>query len=261
MKGFRVAPRGLRACSGERRQDFELVATGDPPGRVDDFTRFVGWAVAGGAARATTGRPTSWWCRRSPRRGWAGRRWRRWPAGRPVVASRIGGLPFTVADGATGLLCEPGDPADLARKIETLLDDPGLRRRMGLAGRRRFEEQFAWEVVIERHYRPLLARVAAKPDRRARPAAACRRPSRGPEPARVDPPRRHHLRRPARPETTGAYCLRALAGWSRSSTSCPPISAGSPGRASTSTSASTTASTTACRRTSGPPPGGRSTPT
>ena len=78
-------------------------------------------------------------------------------AGRPVVASRIGGLPFTVADGATGLLCEPGDPADLARQIGRLLDDPALRRRMGLAGRRRFEEEFTWETVIERYYRPLLA--------------------------------------------------------------------------------------------------------
>jgi glycosyltransferase involved in cell wall biosynthesis len=63
-----------------------------------------------------------------------------------------------VADGATGLLCEPGDPADLARKLETLLDDAALRERMGLAGRRRFEDHYAWPVIIERHYRPLLAK-------------------------------------------------------------------------------------------------------
>jgi glycosyltransferase involved in cell wall biosynthesis len=62
----------------------------------------------------------------------------------------------TVADGLTGLLCEPGDPLDLARKIETLLDDKELRERMGQAGRRRFEEEYSWEVIIERHYRPLL---------------------------------------------------------------------------------------------------------
>ena len=55
--------------------------------------------------------------------------------GRPVVASRLGGLPFTVVDGATGLLCEPGNPDDLARKLEILLDDPGLRERLdGSAG-------------------------------------------------------------------------------------------------------------------------------
>jgi glycosyltransferase involved in cell wall biosynthesis len=77
-------------------------------------------------------------------------------AGRPVVASRIGGLPFTVVDGATGLLSEPGDADDLARKIERLVDDPALRERLGQAGRQRFEEHYAWPVIIERHYRPLL---------------------------------------------------------------------------------------------------------
>src|SRR5437763_1359877 len=79
-------------------------------------------------------------------------------AGLPVVASRIGGLPFTVAEGATGLLCEPGEPDDLARKLEILLDDPELRWRLGQAGRRRFEEHYAWPVIIDRHYRPILVR-------------------------------------------------------------------------------------------------------
>jgi len=79
-------------------------------------------------------------------------------SGIPVIASRIGGLPYTVSDGITGLLFEPGDAADLARKIARLLDDPALRRQMGLAGRRRFEDEFTWQTVIERYYRPLLAR-------------------------------------------------------------------------------------------------------
>jgi glycosyltransferase involved in cell wall biosynthesis len=80
-------------------------------------------------------------------------------AGKPVVASRIGGLPFTVADGATGLLCEPGNPEDLARKLGLLLDDADLRQRLGEAGRRRFEAEFAWDVVIEKHYRPLFVKA------------------------------------------------------------------------------------------------------
>ncbi len=79
-------------------------------------------------------------------------------AGRPVIASRLGGLPFTVIDGATGLLCEPGDADDLARKIATLLEDAGLRQRLGEAGRRRFEQHYAWPVIIEKHYRPLFCR-------------------------------------------------------------------------------------------------------
>ena len=55
-------------------------------------------------------------------------------AGIPVIASRIGGLPYTVTDGVTGLLCEPGNPADLAEKIARLLDDPPLRRQDGIGG-------------------------------------------------------------------------------------------------------------------------------
>jgi len=47
-------------------------------------------------------------------------------------ASRPGGLPFTVAAGATGLLCKPGEPVDLALKLTTLLDDRELRERLGL---------------------------------------------------------------------------------------------------------------------------------
>jgi glycosyltransferase involved in cell wall biosynthesis len=80
-------------------------------------------------------------------------------AGKPVVASCIGGLPFTISDGATGLLCESGDPADLAAKLGMLLDDSDLRRRLVVAGRKRFEAEFTWQAVIERHYRPMLPKI------------------------------------------------------------------------------------------------------
>jgi glycosyltransferase involved in cell wall biosynthesis len=79
--------------------------------------------------------------------------------GRPVIASRIGGLPFTVIDELTGLLFEPGNVCDLAEKIETLLDDAELRHRLGRAGRRRFEEHFIWNVIIDKHYRELLTPI------------------------------------------------------------------------------------------------------
>jgi glycosyltransferase involved in cell wall biosynthesis len=150
MKGFDIL---LQACSllWHKRQDFELLATADPPGQANEFTRFVGWLsqedlpaqlqacdilMMPTIAQEALGRTAV--------EGMA--------AGRPVIASRLGGLPFTVIDGATGLLCEPGDPHDLARKIETLLDDPELRHRLGQAGRKRFEEHDAWPVIIERHY-------------------------------------------------------------------------------------------------------------
>src|SRR5262249_24459743 len=64
---------------------------------------------------------------------------------------------------------------DLARKIETLLDDAALRERLGRAGRQRFEEHYSWDVIIERHYKPLLGpprRPAAIEAPSDRPAAA-----------------------------------------------------------------------------------------
>ena len=61
-----------------------------------------------------------------------------------------------------GFCCEPGDPADLAQKIARLLDDKALLRQMGLAGRKRFEQDFMWETVIERYFRRVLGSPTAK---------------------------------------------------------------------------------------------------
>jgi glycosyltransferase involved in cell wall biosynthesis len=155
IKGFRVAREACRLLR-RSRSDFELVVTGDPPGRFDELTRFVGWASQEELPRHYRSAdvcivPTV------AQEGLSRTSVEAMASGLPVVGSRIGGLPATIADGVTGLLFEPGDPEDLARKLATLLDDPELRRRMGLAGRRRFEEDFTWETVIERHYRPLLS--------------------------------------------------------------------------------------------------------
>ncbi len=51
--------------------------------------------------------------------------------GVPVIASRIGGLPEVIADGATGLLVPPGDVDALARALQHLLEDPAARRILG----------------------------------------------------------------------------------------------------------------------------------
>jgi glycosyltransferase involved in cell wall biosynthesis len=55
--------------------------------------------------------------------------------GVPVVASRVGGLPDIVLDGATGLLVEPARPDALAAALVRLLGDAALRARMGEAAR------------------------------------------------------------------------------------------------------------------------------
>lgn len=56
-------------------------------------------------------------------------------AERAVVASRLSGIPELVVDEETGLLVEPGHPIALADAIERLAGDPGLRIRLGRAGR------------------------------------------------------------------------------------------------------------------------------
>lgn len=153
MKGFEILH---EACARlwQKRQDFELVGTGEPEGQVDSFTRFIGWKSQEELPQSYRDAdivvvPTI------AQEGLSRTSVEAMAAGKPVVASRIGGLPVTVTDEVTGLLCEPGNAEDLARKLDALLDDAGMRERMGLAGRKRFEEHFSWPVVIQRHYRPL----------------------------------------------------------------------------------------------------------
>jgi len=64
--------------------------------------------------------------------------------GLPVIASRVGGLPEVVLDGQTGLLVPPGDVDALAAAMSRLLSDPGLRVRMGQAGRQFVLEHYRW---------------------------------------------------------------------------------------------------------------------
>ncbi|REK25326.1 MAG: glycosyltransferase [Planctomycetota bacterium] len=152
MKGFSVL-QSAAAKLWEMRQDFELIATADPPGRVNDSTRLIGWqsqrdlpAVMSDAdivvfptvAQEALGRSAV----------------EAMGCGRPVVASRIGGLPWVVGDREAGLLFTPGDADGLCRQLNRLLDDAELRRRMGQAGREEFERRFTWDVVLE-SYRAL----------------------------------------------------------------------------------------------------------
>jgi glycosyltransferase involved in cell wall biosynthesis len=70
-------------------------------------------------------------------------------AGKPIVASDIGGLRDVVADGESGLLVAPGDREALRSAMQRLLADAGLRERMGQAGRAR-ARSFGPETVVPR---------------------------------------------------------------------------------------------------------------
>ncbi|WP_339910226.1 glycosyltransferase family 4 protein [Symmachiella dynata] len=168
IKGFHVIH---EACDRlwRERQDFELVATSDPAGPVDPFTTRIGWKsqeelaalyrdcdicvvptiVPDGLSRTSV---------------------EAMGAGLPVVASDIGGLPYSVIDGVTGLLCRPGDVNEWVRTLTRLIDDPALRQSMGAAGRRQFEERFTWETVIDKQYARLFSDLQVEMPSRIDPA-------------------------------------------------------------------------------------------
>jgi glycosyltransferase involved in cell wall biosynthesis len=79
--------------------------------------------------------------------------------GRPVIASRIGGLPDIIRDDEDGLLVEPGDVKGLRTALARVLADSSLRSRLGEAGRLR-AATFAADLVVprvEQAYRDVLA--------------------------------------------------------------------------------------------------------
>jgi glycosyltransferase involved in cell wall biosynthesis len=81
-------------------------------------------------------------------------------AGRPVVATRVGGVPDVVQEAADGFLVEPGATDELADRLAELARDPELRERMGRAGRERVLPRYAVERLVDdvdRLYRSLLS--------------------------------------------------------------------------------------------------------
>lgn len=77
----------------------------------------------------------------------------------PVVASRVGGLPELMGEGASGLLCRPGDVEAMAAATLSLVENPLLAHRLGARGRARAETLFAAPLIVERYldqYRRLL---------------------------------------------------------------------------------------------------------
>jgi phosphatidylinositol alpha-1,6-mannosyltransferase len=71
--------------------------------------------------------------------------------GVPQVAGDSGGAAEAVLDGVTGIVVrDPRDADEAAQAIARLLDDPGLRAKMGEASRRRVEEELSWDHLAVR---------------------------------------------------------------------------------------------------------------
>jgi glycosyltransferase involved in cell wall biosynthesis len=74
-------------------------------------------------------------------------------AGLPVIATSVGGTPEIVADGTTGVLVAPGDPAAMAQALARISADPRRAAAMGRAGRDRVAERFTLERMVNEYAR------------------------------------------------------------------------------------------------------------
>ena len=79
---------------------------------------------------------------------------------RPIVATRVGGVPDLIEDGVHGLLVDSGDEAGLAVAIRRMLDDPEAARRMGEAARERRRHEFTVDLMVRR-FEALYERLVA----------------------------------------------------------------------------------------------------
>jgi glycosyltransferase involved in cell wall biosynthesis len=68
----------------------------------------------------------------------------------PVIASAIGALPHIVHQGQTGLLVPPGDAAALRQAAHQLVSDPALLRRLAVAARAEYEQQYTVQAGARR---------------------------------------------------------------------------------------------------------------
>jgi glycosyltransferase involved in cell wall biosynthesis len=69
---------------------------------------------------------------------------------KPLVGTRIGGIPEIIDDGRTGLLVEPRDPGQLAEALISLLQAPSRAAEMGAAARQRVLREFSWAAIARR---------------------------------------------------------------------------------------------------------------
>ena len=147
----------LAACEKlhEERADFELVVTMPQDLCEVDYVRAVGWAgreeMAALYELADVCVVPSVWDEPFGLVAVEAM-----ASGRPVCASRVGGLQEIVVHMETGFLFDRGDSGELAKQLSILLDNHGLRQQMGVAARARVERAYTWDVIVSQHYLPLI---------------------------------------------------------------------------------------------------------
>jgi glycosyltransferase involved in cell wall biosynthesis len=81
---------------------------------------------------------------------------------KPVIGSRIGGIPEVVDDGVTGVLVPPGQERDLASAMLGLIGNPQLMTAMGVQGRLRAETHFSLDRMVDRYEEQYMAVVSGE---------------------------------------------------------------------------------------------------
>lgn len=154
-KGFSWA---LEACDllAASGVEFSLLTTGVGKPVTRDYLENVGWInddakLAGLMARSAVCLVPSLWPEALGMTAIEAM-----SCGRPVVASRTGGLGELFTHGRQGLYVEPGDVRGLAAALRELLENPERGHAMGLAGRALAEERYGWESVVQGGVLPLL---------------------------------------------------------------------------------------------------------
>jgi glycosyltransferase involved in cell wall biosynthesis len=70
--------------------------------------------------------------------------------GRPVIATRVGGLPEVVENGRSGFLIAPGSVDELAAAMRTIITDPERTAEMGRYAKHLSETRFSWQPIARR---------------------------------------------------------------------------------------------------------------
>lgn len=84
--------------------------------------------------------------------------------GLPCIVSAVGGIPSVIDDGINGLLIEPRNIESLNKAMAMLIDDPSLRRKLGMQAQHTIQTRFSWDhsaKVIVQMYNELLSKKGA----------------------------------------------------------------------------------------------------
>ncbi len=79
--------------------------------------------------------------------------------GKPIVASKVGGIQKQIQDGSTGLFCKPGDVDDLFLKLKQLVDDPRLRTKLQKGARESALKEGDWNTTVSESILPLFEKT------------------------------------------------------------------------------------------------------